>query len=126
MSARPGPSAATAELVGRFNEAWNAQDLEALMALMADECVFENTSPAPDGERFEGREAVRAYFRRFFEESPRARFEWEEVVALGDRAAVRWRYSWLDAAGRAGHVRGLDLFLVRDGRIAEKLSYVKG
>jgi hypothetical protein len=33
----------------------------------------------------------------------------------------RWRYSWSD-----GHIRGADLFRVRDGLVAEKLSYVKG
>ncbi len=34
---------------------------------------------------------------------------------------ARWRYDYGD-----GHVRGVDLFTVRDGRVAEKLSYVKG
>jgi hypothetical protein len=34
---------------------------------------------------------------------------------------VRWRYRW-----DGGHVRGVDVFRVRDGRVAEKCSYVKG
>jgi hypothetical protein len=29
------------------------------MTLMTDDCVFENTWPAPDGERYEGQVAVR-------------------------------------------------------------------
>ena len=33
----------------------------------------------------------------------------------------RWRYEW-----DGGHVRGVDVFRVRDGKVAEKLSYVKG
>ena len=44
-----------------------------------------------------------------------------EQGLLGDRLVARWRYEW---AG--GHVRGVDVFRVRDGRVAEKLSYVKG
>ena len=28
--------------------------------------------------------------------------------------------------GTPGHVRGVDVFRVRDGKVAEKLSYVKG
>jgi hypothetical protein len=28
--------------------------------------------------------------------------------------------------GKPGHVRGVDIFRVRDGKLAEKLSYVKG
>jgi hypothetical protein len=34
---------------------------------------------------------------------------------------ARWRYEWGD-----GHVRGVDVFRVRDGLVAEKLAYVKG
>jgi hypothetical protein len=39
---------------------------------------------------------------------------------------MRWRHRWIDQAGTRGHVRGVDLFRVRDGKVAEKLSYVKG
>jgi ketosteroid isomerase-like protein len=117
---------ATLTTIDRFNDAFNRHDVDAIMALMTDDCVFENTNPAPDGERHEGQAAVRAVWQRFFESSPRARFTWEEIVACGDRGVVRWRYDWIDASGKEGHVRGIDLFRVRDGRVAEKLSYVKG
>lgn len=50
----------------------------------------------------------------------------EEIFTAGDRAVVRWSHPWEHADGEHGHVRGVDLFLVRDGRVAEKLSYVKG
>jgi hypothetical protein len=39
---------------------------------------------------------------------------------------MRWRYSWVDSDGQPGHIRGVDLYTLRDGLIAEKLSYVKG
>jgi ketosteroid isomerase-like protein len=48
------------------------------------------------------------------------------ATVLGDRAVVRWRFSWLDPDGWRGHVRGVDVLRLRDGRVAEKLSYVKG
>jgi hypothetical protein len=35
-------------------------------------------------------------------------------------------YRWTGAAGVSGHIRGIDLYTVRDGLIAAKLSYVKG
>lgn len=119
-------SAEVVALVGAFNRAFNQQDIEAVMALMADDCVFENTYPPPDGTRHVGRQAVRESFAGFFRSSPGAMFEMEELVALGDRCAVRWLYRWGNSGGEAGHVRGIDLFRVRDGKIAEKLSYVKG
>jgi len=37
-----------------------------------------------------------------------------------------WQYSWKTDSGDRGHVRGVDVLRLRDGRIAEKLSYVKG
>ena len=114
-------TAATHAEIERFNEAFNRYDVDAVMAMMTEDIVFENTSPPPDGKRCEGQEAVRAFWERLFAGSPQAHFEAEDMFAAGDRCVVRWRYSWGTA-----HVRGVDLFRVRDGKVAEKLSYVKG
>jgi ketosteroid isomerase-like protein len=112
-------------VVERFNAAFNRHDVDAIMAEMTEDCVFESTRPTPDGERFVGQLRVRAFWESFFQRSPQARFETEELIVAGDRCAVRWVYHWV-RDGNAGHVRGVDLFRVRDGRVAEKLSYVKG
>jgi ketosteroid isomerase-like protein len=116
-------AAATLAAVHRFNEAFNRHDVDLVMAAMTADCVFENTRPVPDGERLEGQERVRAFWKDFFERSPHARFETEEVFASGDRCVVRWVYHWV-RDGKQGHVRGDDVFRVRDGRVAEKLAYV--
>jgi hypothetical protein len=50
-----------------------------------------------------------------------AHFDGEELIIGGDRAVQCWTYRWAD-----GHVRGVDVFRIRDGKVAEKLSYVKG
>lgn len=109
-----------------FNEAVNRHDLDGTMELMTADCIFENTSPAPDGERFEGQAAVRIFWEEFFKSSPQAHFEFEETFASGGRAFVRWLYRWQQADGLTGHVRGVDIFIIRAGKVAEKLSYVKG
>jgi ketosteroid isomerase-like protein len=119
-------TAATLATIHRFNDALNRHDVDAVMALMTDDCVFENTWPAPDGERHEGQAAVRSFWERLIAESPRAHFELEDLFAAGDRATQRWRYTWGDAGGVSGHIRGVDVFRVRDGKVAEKLAYVKG
>jgi hypothetical protein len=108
------------EVVTRFGEAWAAHDLEATMALVADDAVFDATGPAPDGEAHVGHDAIRAAWAPIFADTA-SRFEVEETFVGGDRVVQRWRYDWGD-----GHVRGVDLFLVRDGLVAEKRSYVKG
>lgn len=124
-AARDG-SATPLEIVHRFNAAFNHHDVGALMALMTEDCVFENTYPPPDGERFVGQAAVRAAFERFFRQSPHAAFEFGDPFATTDRVCVLWTYRWTEADGRPGHVRGVDVFRIQDGKVAEKLSYVKG
>jgi ketosteroid isomerase-like protein len=116
---------ATIAAVRCFDEAFGRHDVEAVMAAMTDDCVFENTYPPPDGERHVGPAAVRAAWEDFFRSSPDAVFETEETFPSGDRCVVRWRYRWRNVEGE-GHVRGVDIFRVRDGKVAEKLSYVKG
>ena len=111
--------------INRLNAAWAAIDLDAAMDVMTDDCIFENTSPAPDGQRLKGKVAVRALWSEIFA-TPGMRFDTEEVVVAGDRVAARWRYRWTNEDGSEGHIRGIDLFKVRDGKVAEKLSYVKG
>ena len=115
----------TRAVVERFNEAFNRHDVDAIMQCMTDDCVFENTRPAPDGTRLVGQAAVRSFWEELFARSPHARFDTEDLFAAGDRCVVQWIYHWI-RDGKAGHVRGVDLFRVQDGLVAEKLSYVKG
>ncbi len=116
----------TLAVINAFNDALNRHDIDAVMALMTDDCLFENTSPAPDGERYTGKDAVRGFWQRLIESSPDASFDLEELFASRDRATQRWRYTWTDENGNQGHIRGVDVFLLRDGKVAEKLAYVKG
>jgi ketosteroid isomerase-like protein len=116
----------TLDVLTRFNNAFNRHDADGMMALMSEDCVFENTYPPPDGERFEGWSSVRQFWLDFFQQSKEARLDFEEIIAFGERAFQRWVYTWQDESGAHGHVRGVDIFRFRDGKIVEKLSYVKG
>jgi ketosteroid isomerase-like protein len=121
-----GETVATLAAVRRFLDAFARHDVDGIMAAMTEDCVFENTYPPPDGERHVGQAAVRGFWERFFRDTPSAAFETEEMFAGGARCAVRWLYRWRNADGSAGHVRGVDLLRVRDAKVVEKLSYVKG
>ena len=109
-----------------FNEALNRGDVDEMMHLMTGDCVFENTYPPPDGRRYEGQAEVRAFWEEFFGSSTGTLIEIEEIFATGERCVMRWIYRWVDADGVAGHIRGVDMYKLEGGRIAEKLSYVKG
>ena len=109
-----------------FNEAFNRHDVDGMMQLMSDDCVFENTYPPPDGTLYSGKEAVTSFWRDLFRDSPYAHIEIEEVFGTGYRCISRWKYSWGGSDAEAGHVRGVDIFRVKNDLIHEKLSYVKG
>jgi predicted SnoaL-like aldol condensation-catalyzing enzyme len=93
--------------------------------MMTDDVVFENTSP-PDGRAFEGQVAVRKFWVEFFRTNPQAWFDTEEMFAADDRCTVRWMFTFDKSEPEGGHIRGVDVFKVRDGKVAEKFSYVKG
>jgi ketosteroid isomerase-like protein len=98
---------------------------DGLAALLTEDTVFEDTSPAPDGRRIEGRAAVVEFWCGWFARNPDASFETEETIVCGKRAVVRWVYRKM-RKGQRWHLRGVDIFAVRDGRVAAKFAYVKG
>jgi limonene-1,2-epoxide hydrolase len=114
------------QVVIAFNEALNRRGVDAMMRLMTEDCIFDNTSPAPDGTHYQGQAAVRAFWENFFSTSAQATITIEEMFELDNRCVIRWRYDWLDLQGKAGHVRGVDIYKLENSLIAEKLSYVKG
>jgi ketosteroid isomerase-like protein len=114
----------TRATIDSFNEAFNWHDADALAALLTEDTVFEDTSPAPDGRRIEGKAAVVEFWRGWFARNADARFEAEEVIVSGNRAVVRWVYHKL-RNGQPWRLRGVDIFTVRDGKVAAKLAYVK-
>ncbi len=111
------------DVVRDFGAAFNAQDLELVMARVSDDIIFESTAP-PDGRRYAGADAVRSCWEELFASSPGATFTEESLMSAADHAVVQWRYDW--AGVDPGHVRGVDLIRVRDGLVSEKISYVKG
>ena len=119
------PTGGTLDVVSRFNDAINRHDAAAVVALLSDDTVFENTGPAPDGTRIEGKAAVAAFWEKWFVSNPDAKFEAEDVVVAGDRCTVQWIYRKM-RDGKPWHLRGIDVFTVRGGKVAAKLAYVKG
>jgi ketosteroid isomerase-like protein len=110
----------------RFNQAFNDRDVVAMMQLMAHNCVFENTYPPPNGTRYEGQDAVRAFWEEFFANSRDAHIEIEDIFAAAQHCVMRWCYQWVDQNGQPGQIRGVDIYTVGEEGITEKLSYVKG
>ena len=114
------------ELLDRFADAWNRHDLDALMAMMTDDCVFAaSAGNHVDGQRSEGKLAVRAAYAAVFEQFADARWGNPRHFVAGDRGVSEWTFTGTRSDGAHVEVAGCDLFTFRDGRIAIKNSYRK-
>jgi len=105
----------------RFNDVFQRHDPSALEGLVAEDCVIENTTPAPDGARRAGKAACIELWSAIAT-GPGTRFDLEETFVAGDRATIRWRYCMADG----NSLRGVNLMRVAGGRIVEAKGYVKG
>jgi hypothetical protein len=121
-SFQDGESRATEAILERFNQVFLTHDPTVLEELVAEDCVIENTGPAPDGSRHEGKEACIALWTRIAT-MPDAHFETEAIIARGDRGEIRWRLVW--GPDRSSSVRGVNLMRVAGGQIVEAMGYVK-
>ena len=114
------------KLLDRFADAFNRHDLDALMAMMTDDCVFQaSAGPHIDGQRSEGQQSVRAAFAAVFATFPDAHWANPTHFVAADRGVSEWTFTGTDRNGKRVEVTGCDVFTFRDGRIAIKNSYRK-
>lgn len=107
--------------------AWNSHDLDRLMGLFADDCVFEASSgPGPHGRRFEGRMQVRAAFAEVLDSMPDANWGGgRHFVLSGDYGVSEWRLTGTKSDGTHLDIFGCDFLTIRDGEIVRKSSFRK-
>jgi ketosteroid isomerase-like protein len=106
--------------------AFNAHDLDAIMALFADDCVLEMPrGPQPWGARAEGRPAVRAALAGRFEGFPDVHYGDASHFVDGDTGISKWTLTGTTPSGARVEVRGCDFYSFRDGLVVRKDSYWK-
>ena len=121
-------------LAERYGEAWNRQDLDAIMDLHAEDSVFVahvvGTPPA------EGKEAVREAFDGYLALLPDINFA-ERSLHVGDdhwvlesvmsgtvAQAIEVEGKALGASGARLEVDCVDVIEVRDGLVSSKQTYI--
>lgn len=121
------PPAVTVQHLEAFAQAWNRHDIDALMAFMADPCVFHGwAGPEASGTRHVGREAVRAAFQKAWADFPDAQWTRARHVVAGSRGVSEWTFVGTRASdGRRVEVDGCDLFTFHGDRIRVKDSWRK-
>jgi steroid delta-isomerase-like uncharacterized protein len=124
-------SAELTETIGRYNDAWNDQDLGAIMAMHAPDMVFENHTA---GERAEGEE-VREHIGRIFAAWPDLRFSTRRLYVRDDLVVQEWTASATHSnemhrgelvappTGNRIEWVGMDVIPFADGLVARKDVY---
>jgi steroid delta-isomerase-like uncharacterized protein len=110
----------TRRLIEAYNEAWNSQDLDKLCSFHADDVVFANHTA---GEEAEGADAVRDHIGSIFERWPSLRFRGRALYAADDFAVSEWTATATRPDGTRIEWDGVDVFPLRDGKIARKDVY---
>ncbi len=107
------------QLITRYNDAWNAQDLELLLSFHAPRMVFENHTA---GERAEG-PAVRDHIAAIFASWPDLTFGGRRLYARDGLVVSEWTATATAADGRRLEWDGIDVFPCENGLILRKDVY---
>lgn len=109
-----------------LHAAFNAHDLDAVMAFFTDDCVFDAPrGPGPGGRRFVGKAQVREGFQARLDGIPDVVWADDRHFSSGTRGASEWTIRGTQANGEPIEVRGCDLFEFSDGKVRRKDSYWK-
>ena len=113
---------AAAELertIERYNDSWNAHDVDAIVSFHAPGMVFENHTA---GERVEG-DAVGPHIAQIFEKWPDLAFRGRRLYARDGLVVSEWTATATAGDGRRLEWDGVDVFPFEDGLILRKDVY---
>lgn len=108
--------------------AFNAHDLDRIMACFSDDCVLEMPrGNRPWGTRFEGRQSVRDALATRFAGLPDVHYGDSEhfVDTKANTGISKWTLTGTTRDGTGTEVRGCDFYTFRNGMVIRKDSYWK-
>ena len=116
----------TSEVLRGFLRAFNRHDLDAIMGYFHDDCVFYMPrGKGPRGDRYVGKQEVRAGLSTRFEGIPDVHYGEDTHWACGNFGVSEWTLTGIRESGERIEVRGVDLLEFRDGKITRKDSFWK-
>lgn len=121
-------SPSTGEVVTAYLEALSAGDVDAAVALVAEDFHNEHTSSL--GNSLRGRDAYRTRLPQFLSQFTELHYELEDLIVDGERAAapytMTFRWTAEDGSQVPVTIRGIFRFRVLDGHIAHRVDYWDG
>ena len=114
------------ELVDAVGDAFNANDIDAVMKYFADNAVFDHAvGPEPHGVRFEGAETIRGVFAGLFEKVENVHWKTLDCAISGNKAYCEYLRTATHKDGKTEEFLSLDVLTYEDGLIIHKDTYYK-
>ncbi len=111
-------AAALRQTIERYNDAWNRQDVDAIVSMHAPDFVFHNWTA---NERVEG-DDVRPHLERIFRNTPSLRFTGRRLYVRDGLVVNEWT-AQAERDGRLVEWDGVDVFPFENGLIKRKDVY---
>jgi steroid delta-isomerase-like uncharacterized protein len=120
------------DLIDRYNAAWNAHDVEAIVSMHTEDSVFENHVT---GDVNVGREEIGRAIDGIFAVFPDLAFETRRAYVRADLVVQEWTARGthegpmtrsgieVQPTGRKVEYKGMDVIPIRDGLVARKDVY---
>ncbi len=116
----------TPSLMKDINAAFNARDVDRIMAFFADDATFMMArGPEPCGRRVHGKDAIRQVLAARFKVIPDMRWDHVDVFIAGQRAVSVWTVTGAGQDGERLNYRGCDIYEFRGDKILHKDTYWK-
>lgn len=116
----------TRELVDAVGDAFNANDIDAVMQYFAPDAVFDHAAgPDAHGRRFEGADIIRGVFAGLFEKVARVQWETLDCAVVGPKAYCEYRRTASHKDGSTEEFLSVDILTFREGLIVRKDTYYK-
>lgn len=116
----------TRELVDAVGDAFNANDIDAVMKHFADDATFDHAvGPDEYGVRFEGKDSIRGVFAGLFDKVENVHWETLDCAISGNKAYCEYRRTAAHKDGTKEEFLSVDILTYRDGLIVHKDTYYK-
>ena len=116
----------TPTLLDAITDAYNRNDIDAVMAFFADDAVFDHAAgPDINGTRFSGLDTIRGIFKGLFNNVESVKWTPIDTRVYGDKAYCEFHRVAKLKSGEIQDFLSIDILTFRDGLIIHKDTYYK-
>jgi len=114
------------ELVTEINDAFNSNDVSAIIPYFTDDACFNTTrGPNAEGSTYEGKRAIAGAFQTLFDSVITVRWEPTDVRISGDKVYCEYLRKARSKDGHETEWMTIDVISFRNGLMTQKNSYTK-